>query len=188
MAGKVGQESKVTPKPVKTPVKEIKPRPATNQELAAQIAGEAVKQTMKEFMPVFEKLLEKNQAPVTVQLEDNLSSIQSRVVRDIQKQLDRRITENKRFMQSLVNAPASDYITMRIPRVFAKYFGSQMLVGLNGSVIQVPVNGRPFRVHKHYVPIINQKIEYEDQKIAYMEQTNFEDIAEVPDAQSIGRI
>ncbi len=192
MAGKVGQKAQVTNGKTDNKAEIVKARQATPEELAAQIAGEAVKQTMKEFMPMFATLLEgvqnQKQTPVqaVVNVQEDLSSIQSRVVRDMNRQFDNRVRDNKQFMEKLANAPVSDYRTITIPRMFKKYFGSQLLVGLNGSVISVAIDGRPHRVHKHFLPIIRTKLDYEDQKIDFMERTDFSDVVEVTDVGSIG--
>jgi hypothetical protein len=188
MPGKVAKEATITNKDTKKETKEeVKPRQATNEELVAQIAGEAVRASMKEFMPMFGNILrqvaDQKQTPVnaTVKVQEDYRSVQSKVIDKINRNFDDRMRRNKRFLEKMYRAPKSDYVVMRIPRVYAKYFGSELPVGLNGSVIQVPVNGQPFRVHKDFVPIINQALEYKDQKISFMEDTNFEDVAEVPE-------
>lgn len=187
MAGKVASEAKVTPKKKTEEPVTLEPRAATPEELAKQAANDAVQATFREFMPMFQQLLANQNAPAAP-VKQEMNSVQARVMQTINRNFDKRVAHNNEFVKILANSPRKDYVVMSIPRVFAKYFGSQLPVGLNGSVIQVPVNGRPFRVHKLYVPIIKQALEYKDQKIAFMESTNFEDIAEVPDVGSLGRM
>ena len=192
MAGKVADKAQITE--TKKDVETVEPKQANTQEMAAQIAGEAVRETMKEFMPMFSKILESvanNQQPqqtANVILQEDLRSTSQKVIARMNREFDARVARNQNFMKKLADAPRSDYVIMSIPRVFAKYFGSQLPVGLNGSVIQVPINGRPFRIHKAYVPIIQQTLNYEDQKIAFMEQTDFEDVTEVDSLQTVGRV
>jgi len=195
MAGKVAEEAKVTSKEVtKEEVITLEPKPMTNEQMIAKVAGDAVAATMKEFLPMFGEILkqvsEQKQTPVnaTVQIKEDYRSVQSRVIEKINKNFDNRMTKNKQFLERLYSSPKSDFVVMRIPRVYAKYFGSFLPVGLNGSVIQVPVNGQSFRIHKHFVPIIEQALEYKDQKIAFMEDTDFQDIAEVPEVGSLGNM
>lgn len=186
MAGKVADEAKVTQSKKEEQVPDLTIRPQTNEELISQVANSSIKETMMAMMPMFQEMLSANRQEAASQVasKEQFSSIQSRVMNDVNKQFDQRMARNRKFVETLANSPKSDYRIMSIPQIYAKYFGSELPVGLNGSVIQVPINGRRFRVHKKFVPIINQALKFKDQKVAFMEDTEGVDLAEVSQSAS----
>lgn len=165
-------KSKIVEKPSqKSPSsKESEKKLNPKQEDLSQIISSTISETMKAMQSNL------NQQAQTSEMS---KSDKEKVISRINKTYDRRVNENKRFLQRLANAPESDYRYISIPRVYAKYLGSNIPVSINGSVITIPVNGKRYKVHKYYVPIIRQRIEYEDEKISYMDQTDFSDVLEV---------
>lgn len=189
MAPKVAKEASIKVKEKSTP-KKVEPK-VSQEQIAKEAASEAVNSTLQGVMPLFQEMIKQLQEgnkpnrQLQGQLEEAMGNQRTRVVKVIQKNLDRRINENKKFMDRLANAPRSEFAYIRIPRLYKKYFGSQLPVGLNGSTIQIPIDGRRHLVHKAYIPIINMKLEYEDQKVDYMEQSGYEDIEYVDDITDV---
>lgn len=179
MAGKVAKEASIT---------ETKPKEITEEMSMENVAKEAAKgavaDAMKEITPLFQAMVDKltkddNKPDLAKQIEGMMGKSEVRSMKQLEKQFDRRLNENNRFIQGMFNAPRKDLRWIRIPRIYRKHIGSQLPVGLNGNVITIPVDGNSYLVHKDYLPIINQKLEYEDQKISYMEDSGYEDISEV---------
>jgi len=152
------------------------------EDLISKVISQTTSKILTELMPY----LQNNGAQRTPQeIEKTTKQVKERVINQMNSEYDRVIKENKQFMTRLAQAPKSDYRNIRIPQVYRKYFGSQMVVGLNGSFVTVPIDGRSHRVHKDFYSIIQRKLEYEDNKISHMEQTEFTDVIET-DRESLG--
>ena len=191
MAGKVADKGTITKKSDSIDDIAVLPvREETKEELIARVSEETTSKVFKEIMPFIERIVDKvgeTKQPI-VEVKEDLSSMQSRIMRDMNRQFDARVNKNRGFVERIANAPREDLRRVSIPRMFKKYFGPQLLVGLNTSVVSIPIDGRVHLVHKDFLPIIRMKLDYEDQKIDFMEQTDFEDITEVSDVQSIGNV
>jgi len=147
---------------------------STNEEMISKVISETTSKVLSELMPYLQN--NTNQTPQ--QIQQTTKEVKERVVRELNGEYERVINENRKFMTRLAQAPKTEYKTVRIPQVYRKYFGSQLVVGLNGSFVTVPVDGRPHRVHKDFYSLIQQKLDYEDSKISHMEQTGFNDVLE----------
>jgi len=180
---------KIKEQSANTPAKKVEPRPETTEELMARISQESVGKTLEAVMPMFERLMSNVESGRMTPAQAKREASQSQrvmndrqaVVNEMNREFNRQVTENKRFMEKLARSPESDYTTIRIPRVFKQYFGSALKAGLNGSVIQIPIDGRSYKIHKKFLPIIQRKLDYEDQKIDFMERSGYDDTAEVSD-------
>ena len=156
----------------------------SQEELISKIVGSTTAKVMEQLLPFLNQGKEtKSEKEVT----QTVKNVKERVVREMNSEYERVIKDNRKFMQRLANAPKEDYRTISIPRVYRKYFGSQLVVGINGSFVTIPVDGRPHRVHKDFYSLIRRKLEYEDDKISTMEQTNFEDVMEVDSRDTLGQ-
>lgn len=169
---KVADESTIVDKK-----KEVK----QDEEMISKLISQTTSKVLSELLPY----LQNNTNQSKEQIENTTKQVKERVVRDLNSEYERVIRENRKFMTRLAQAPKSEYRSIRIPQVYRKYFGSQLVVGLNGSFVTVPVDGRPHKVHKDFYSIIQKKLEYEDNKISYMEQTGFNDVIET-DRESLG--
>lgn len=149
----------------------------SQEDLIAQIVG----RTMERMAPYFGGNTTKEQQ------KESVKNVKERLVREMNEEYERIIKENRQFMEKLARSPKSDYRKVAIPKVFRKYFGSQLVVGLNGSFVTVPVDGRPHRVHKDFYSIIMSKLDYIDDKVDSMERTDFTDVMEVDDRESLGQ-
>ena len=154
----------------------VEPRPQNQSDLVAA----TVAATMKEMLPY----LQAQQAPQReAVMPPGAREARAKVIANMNREFDMEVRRNTDFIHKLAKSPKSDYVTLSIPRVFREYIGDYLLVGLNGSVINFPVDGRPHRVHKAFVPIIRQKVQFEDQKIDFMERTERSDVAEFSDSR-----
>jgi hypothetical protein len=164
MATKVN-ESKIVEK--KSPQKsssegsEVK----VNNDLA-----EAISRTTAETFKQLQPYLSKQAEPAKVK-EDMVS--------EMNRNFDVLVKQNKEFARRIAEAPRSDFRYVSIPRMFAKYLGSHVLAALNGSTISFPVDGRRHLVYKWFIPAIRQRIDYIDEKVSFMDKTDFSDVLEV---------
>ena len=156
----------------------------SQEELVSKIVGSTTVKVMEQLLPF---LQQGNQPKTQKEVDSTVKGIKERVVREMNSEFERVVKNNRDFMQRLSKAPKEDYRTISIPRVYRKYFGSQLVVGINGSFVTVPVDGRPHRVHKDFYSLIKRKLEYEDDKISTMEQTDFSDVFEVDGRDSLGQ-
>ena len=153
-----------------------------NEELMARLIRETTSTVLSELIP----LIQQGAAPRSdKEVQQSVKQVKERVTREMNAEFDRVVKENREFMTKLARAPKSDYRSVRIPQVYRKYFGSQLVVGLNGSFVTVPVDGRSHRVHKDFYSIIMRKLDYEDNKISHMQETDFSDVFEA-DRDSLG--
>lgn len=160
----------------KTPKNDAKTIQATDQnEILSKIISESIATTLAKLG---------TNAPKE-QVQKTTTDARKDAVRKLNAVFDGVRHQNEAFLQKLAKAPRSDFVTVTIPRVYRKYFGSQIMLGLNNSVISIPVDGKRYQIHKHFVPILEQKLQYEDEKIGFMEQTNFEDVRYVTDKDKI---
>jgi hypothetical protein len=136
-----------------------------------------IQQTVEKTMAALLPLLQKNSA---VNLDDKTTqNVRTDIVRQINKAFDKRLESNRKFMARLASAPEKEFTKIKIPRVYAQYFGPMLPVGINGSLINIPIDNKYHKVHKIYVPIIEQTLEYEDEKISFMQRTGKNDTREV---------
>lgn len=154
-----------------------------SSDFISKIVGDTTSKVIQELSPYLNQGKSEQKKE---EVESTTKQIKQRVVRDMQTEYDRVVRYNNEFMKELANAPRSDYRTVRIPEVYKKYFGSQLVVGINGSFVTVPVDNRPHRVHKDFYSLIMRKLEYEDDKISTMARTGNEDVVEVEDSSSLG--
>ena len=175
--------SKIVNKPKPKPAaKKQEPKslaPTNDDERLMKTIEQSVGKTLEGLIP----LLNKSGGEPKERTQDALHSHRERVVREINKTFDQRMKANNEFLRKLASAPKEDFRYVMIPRVYGKYFGPTLPVSINGSTINVPVDGRRHKVHKLFVPIIKQKLDYEDEKIAFMEASNFEDVRYVDQGQ-----
>jgi Asp-tRNA(Asn)/Glu-tRNA(Gln) amidotransferase C subunit len=155
-----------------------KPAQKTQTLEQTELIAQVVSKTMESVIPFMQQ---SQPVPQTPQRQETVKEVQARVIAQMNKEFEYEVRENAKFIQKLANCPKKDIRYISIPRVFAEYIGEYLLVSLNGSVINFPVNGRRYPVHKDFVPIIQQKVEYEDQKIDFMQKTGNRDIVEVSD-------
>ena len=153
------------------------------EELISKVVGNTTTKVMEQLMPY----LQQGKQADSKEYEKTVKQVKQRVVRDMNSEYQRVIQDNKNFMYKLSKAPKSDYRTITIPQVYRKYIGPYLPVAINGSFINVPINGRPYRVHKDYYSLIKRRMDYEDDKIATMERTDFSDVIEVDSRDSLGQ-
>lgn len=108
-------------------------------------------------------------------------------MKDMELQMDRVTERNRRFMEKVAKSPKSEYVTVTIPQMYRKYFGSTLPVGVNGTIISIPVNNRPYRIHKIFVPALRQRLNYKDEKISQMTATENRDIREIDSRSDLGQ-
>ncbi len=132
-----------------------------------KLVAATIAETMKAIMPLLSTKNE--QAPATSQ------DVRAAVSRAVTGAFDAELKANEAVLKMLANAPQSDFTTITIPRVYANYFGSTLPAGLNGSIINIPIDNQPHRIHKAYLPIIKTSLDYADEKIAYMNKTERND-------------
>lgn len=150
-------------------------------DLISKVISQTTSKILTELMPY----LNNGGQKTPQEIEKTTKQVKERVINQMNSEYDRVIKQNKEFMMRIAKAPKSEYRMIRIPQVYRKYFGSQLVVGLNGSFVTVPIDGRAHRVHKDFYSIIQRKLEYEDNKISHMEQTEFTDVLET-DRESLG--
>lgn len=100
------------------------------------------------------------QAPIVVQKDDANIVKAERALKEKQRQFNN-------FVNGLISG-RGNYRTITIPKVYRKWTGD-ITAGLNGVVIKVKADGRPYRVHKSFVPIIINKLRYVDDKVSTMQ-------------------
>lgn len=155
---------------------------SNQEELISKIVGSTTAKVLEQLMP----FLQQSSAPKQ-QVEDTVKNARERIVVEMNKEFERVVKDNRTFVERLSKAPKSDYRTISIPQVYRKYLGSQLVVGINGSIVTIPVDGRSYRVHKDFYSLIKRKLEYEDDKISTMEQTDRSDVFEVTDSTVLGQ-
>jgi len=172
MAGKVATEAKITEDNLKN-VKQNSPQPALmDAETVKVMMQSAISETFKMMQPY---LAQNNQAPQEVATTSD--QVRGRVMRNMNNEFERVVQENNKFLRSLLNPSKEDKVYVTIPRVYKPYFGSMLPVGINTSIINVPIDNRPHPIHKAFLPIIMAKLGYEDEKISYMQATDFSDVS-----------
>jgi len=146
----------------------------------SKIIAETVSALMKELAPMLQANNNTNNNKNNAQPgAQTVSDVRSKVIRDMEVKFQDTVKANNRFTQSLVNLPKEQMTRIRIPKVYRKYFGPYLPVGINGVVITIPIDNNYHPIPKIYLPLINRTIDYEDEKIDYMERTGSKDIQEV---------
>lgn len=177
---KVGDQSKIVGKAPETNKKVEETKVMDQEEMISRVVAHTTSTIMQELMPHLTKGNEQK-------TRDTVQRVNQRVVREMNTEFEEVVQANKEYMRKIAQAPKKDFRIISIPQVYRKYFGPTLPVGINGSFVTVPVDGRPHRVHKDFYSIIKRKLDYEDNKISYMEQTNFSDTLEVPDRDTLGQ-
>lgn len=164
-------ESKIVTKNVKqdsTPGTKVSETLSLTKEdlstIISSVVGEVLKGTKSN----------QNQQPSAQNSQDVMRNVQTRM----NSAFDAVEKRNRDFLHSLAKWPKERYVSVRIPRVYRRYFGSTLPLGLSGSVIYVPVDGMPHAIPDVFVPLLERKLSYEDEKIDFMERTGKADISE----------
>lgn len=105
-------------------------------------------------------------------------NLRASIIKEMQRDFDHTVNANKRFLEKFANTPRSEMVYVQIPRVYAKYIGSVLPVGVNGSVVAIPVDNNPYLVPKVVKDIVTRCLAYEDEKISFMEASGNSDITE----------
>ena len=156
--------------------KKIQPKDVIlENQSTSKIVVETVAAVMKELMP----MLQQNKGSSQPAVEQTVSGVRSKVIRDMEVKFQATVKANNRFNQSLQNLKPAQMTRIRIPKVYRKYFGPYLPVGINGVVITVPIDNNYHPIPKIYLPLIDRTIAYEDEKIDFMERTGSKDIKEV---------
>ena len=142
------------------------------QESTQDVVNKTVETVMASIAPY----LQNNMQQPTPKKADTVSDVRSRVIRDMEAQFQKTLKANKNFANVLANLKPKDYTRIRIPRVYKKYFGPYLPVGINGIIITVPIDNNYHKIPKLYLPIIEKTLRYEDEKIDFMERTDNSDI------------
>lgn len=140
-----------------------------NQDQIASLIQKTTSSVLEGLAPY----LNKGAEPQAKQTGDN---VRKRVVQEWSNRFDQVKAENDKFIRSLAATPKSELVPVKIPQMYRNYFGSQLPVGLNGSIITIPINGRTQYVPKALYNIIARKLEYEDSKIAFMQDNENSDV------------
>lgn len=137
------------------------------------IVEKVLTKTLESLLPLLQQGAQPGARPVTSQ------DIRTEVSKNSQMLFDKEVRENQRFLEMVANLPDSEYEDFFIPRVFSRYVGSVLPVSINGSIINIPVNGQKYRIPKMHAAIARTKIAYEDEKANFMDRSNNNDIREV---------
>lgn len=165
------------------PVKKIiKEEDLTVNNVPGIDVSDIISQTIQKTIEGLAPLLNRGGASPEV-VQRSGESVRRDVIREINTDFERLVNANKRFLEKLANTPKSEQVVVRIPKVYAKYLGGSLPVGLNGSIIYIPADNRPYLVPKSMKAIIENTIAYEDEKIDFMERTGNSDVAEIPQGQ-----
>lgn len=135
-----------------------------SSEMLSQAIAQAVASTMQAL----------GQQPQAIQQTSQDARVAA--LRRLENEFTKERKANEGFVRKLANSPESEYVTVNIPRFFRQSFGPMLHVGVNGSVIAVPIDGRPHRVHKVFVPNIRRALDYEDEKIDFMNRSEQSDV------------
>jgi len=154
-------------------------------DITSDIIEKAISKTLEAIMPLLQAgLPQQSQAPVQQILSSN--DVRMQVSKATNTAFDREMEENRKFLAMLATAPASDFVMFSIPRIYEQHFGSVLPVSVNGSMITIPIDNRPHRIHKLFVAPARAKIDYEDEKAAFMHKHSNNDTTLV-DRNSLGQ-
>jgi len=134
-----------------------------------KLVATTIAETMKAIMPLLQNQHNTAAAPATSQ------DVRTAVARAVTGAFDAELKANEAVLRALASAPPESFTMITIPRVYASYFGSTMPAGLNGSIINIPIDNQPHRIHKAFLPIIKACLDYADEKIAFMNKTERND-------------
>lgn len=99
------------------------------------------------------------------------------VYQNAQKELDTKQRMRQEFTQKIVEEQ-DQYVWYTIPGIYKRWVGD-LPVLWNGALIKVNADGNPVRIHKGFIPIIEAKLRYYDDKIKTM-RTDRGDTREMP--------
>lgn len=165
-------------KPSKDVMKEFDTKQGLDPELV-KLMMQLNKETVKDLAEVLIPILNKSQSEPVAYAPKTMSEQRSQTLTEINREFQRKQEENARFMRELSEAPKKDFVRYSIPLIYKKHVGSVLPVGLNGSVITFPVDGRPHPIHKAFVLHIEQKLRYIDEQVAFMDNNNNSDVREI---------
>lgn len=127
-----------------------------------ETTGFSLEQVTELIKTTVESMSQAQQAqaqPILVQKDDNIMVA-------AEKQLRRKRESHANFVR-YISTDEDDYVTYKIPKVYKRWVGD-LTVGLNGAVIKIKSNGQPVRIHKSFVPLLNRKLRYIDDKVSTM--------------------
>lgn len=151
--------------------------PVVHDDVKSQDLQDLIAKTIQGTIVAIAPILAQQQSTPNKQGSVNtLQTAREQVLSDMNAQLNKAQASSAKFNKSLVEAPKSAYTTITIPKVYAKYFGPSLSVGINGNIVVIPIDNRPHRILKLHYGLAMQAINYEDEKIAYMEASGNRDI------------
>lgn len=151
--------------------KDLEVGPVTGFDLS-DIISQTIQKTIEGLAPYLGK------SPSGTTVKEESTNLRERILKEMNNDFDHVLNANKRFMGQLANTPKSEMVMVQIPRVYAKYLGSVLPVGLNGSVIAIPIDNKPYLIPKRMKEIVDKTLAYEDEKISFMERTGNSDVTE----------
>ena len=160
--------------------KQLTPQ-STDPDMLREMISSTTSSVMKEILP----LLEQSRKDHSKELDAEM--LKKRATHRMNKEFDEAVSRNKKFLEKMAKLPQSEYRTIRIPKMYRKYLGSSLPVGINGSIIYIPIDNKPHRIPKEYYALAQRKLEYEDDKNSVMESTDRSDIHEVDSIESLGQ-
>jgi len=159
------------------PIKKIKESDLSVEQAPGFDLSDIIAQTVQKTIEGLAPFLQRGGAP-TQSMKAEGENIRTRIITEMNKDFDYVLNANKRYLEKLANTPKSEMVVIQIPRVYAKYLGSVLPVGLNASVIAIPINNKPYLIPKVMKAKVMETLEYEDEKISFMERTGSSDITE----------
>lgn len=110
---------------------------------------------------------------VTVERKD------SDVVREAEQDMRKKQMQRAKFINFL-REDSENHVLYTIPKIYKRYVGD-LTIGLNHAIIKIKADGNPVKVHKSFVPVVEAKLRYYDDKISTMQENRGEDIRMLPD-------
>lgn len=159
------------------PVKKIKEEDLSVEKAPGLDLSDIISQTIQKTLEGLAPYLNRGGAPDT-SLKEQGENIRSRIISEMNKDFDHVLNANRKYLEKLAATPESEMTVVQIPRVYAKYLGSVLPVGLNGSIISIPINNKPYAIPKVMKAKVQETLEYEDEKISFMERTGYSDVTE----------
>ena len=171
MADENQKKAKDVIKPEDISKEVVVPKPELD---VSDIIAKTVSETFKALQPY----LNQPQAPAPQMPKQKISSesVRGQIMREMSQEFDRKVNQNRKFLEKMAATPRKDMVVYTIPMVYRQWIGQTLSVSLNGSVITIPVNNRGYLIPKVYKPIIDQMLRYEDEKISYMTDNDNKDI------------
>jgi hypothetical protein len=165
-------------------------KPLTPVDHTAEIIEKAISKTLEAVLPLLQAYgnSQPQQQQVQQPIEQILSSsdVRRQISINTMSAFDKELAENQKFIEGLANSPESDYVMFTIPRIYQKYFGSTLPASVNGSIINIPIDNKPHRLHKLYVASARARIDYEDEKVSFMSRNGGRDYTLV-DRNTLGQ-